>query len=476
MSEETAAEQELLVRCRGLPWSITVEDIMKFFHDVTIRGGASGVHIVSSPDGRPSGECFVDVTTAEDVEKAVAHSSENIGKRYVEVFVGKKSEFEWAFRNVATSSKSESIVRLRGLPFGVTKEEIAHFFSGLEIVPNGITQVVDQYGRVGGEAYVEFTTPEGAEKALLKHKESLGHRYIEVFSSTHAEMTRFTSRQPDEGPPPLMGRGSRPGPYDRQGRGGWDSGGGGGGGRYGSGYERQYRGRGRGYGGGGFGGGDGGYGGGGYGGGGGGGSGGYGRGGFNRMDPGPAGPNASTVHMRGLPYSATEQSIKEFFRPEIPSYINITFDHSGRPSGMADVSFSTPEEAQGAMRHDRQSMGHRYIELFLRNGPNDDSGPGPHGGGGGGGPYGGPAGRGGPHGHGAPGAPGGGGGHYGAGAGPQAVSYGAGSGAPPGSYGGNSANFQPSNNYGQQPPQQQQQAPQQQAASQQQPLYGQPQQ
>lgn len=54
-------------------------------------------------------------------------------------------------------------------------------YKGLEIVPNGITQVVDQYGRIGGEAYVEFSSTEGAEKALLKHKETLGHRWVGGF-------------------------------------------------------------------------------------------------------------------------------------------------------------------------------------------------------------------------------------------------------------------------------------------------------
>ena len=119
-----------LVRCRGLPWSITVSDVQSFFHDVKIRGEQSGIHLVTSVDGRPSGECFVEVMTEEDVGKAVAHSNENIGRRYVEVFSAKRAEMDWAFRDTPTTTKTEAIARLRGLPFGATKEEIAHFFSG----------------------------------------------------------------------------------------------------------------------------------------------------------------------------------------------------------------------------------------------------------------------------------------------------------------------------------------------------------
>lgn len=49
--------------------------------------------------------------------------------------------------------------------------------SGLEIVPNGITLPMDPRGRSTGEAFVQFRTKEIAEKALLKHKEKIGHRW-----------------------------------------------------------------------------------------------------------------------------------------------------------------------------------------------------------------------------------------------------------------------------------------------------------
>jgi hypothetical protein len=48
---------------------------------------------------------------------------------------------------------------------------------GLEIVPNGITLLTDYSGRSSGEAYVQFVNKEVAEKALLKHREKIGHRW-----------------------------------------------------------------------------------------------------------------------------------------------------------------------------------------------------------------------------------------------------------------------------------------------------------
>ena len=50
------------------------------------------------------------------------------------VFRSKRSEMEWVVKRSGPQAQqdggNEPIVRLRGLPFGCSKEEIAHFFSG----------------------------------------------------------------------------------------------------------------------------------------------------------------------------------------------------------------------------------------------------------------------------------------------------------------------------------------------------------
>ena len=40
------------------------------FKDCNIRGGAkNGIHFTYSSEGRPSGECFVELVSLEDMEK-----------------------------------------------------------------------------------------------------------------------------------------------------------------------------------------------------------------------------------------------------------------------------------------------------------------------------------------------------------------------------------------------------------------------
>lgn len=95
------------------------------------------------------------------------------------------------------SREDQIIVRMRGLPFTATHEQVLAFFSpedGLkETCPvsggrDGILFVHYPDRRPTGDAFVLFACEEHAQCALRKHKEILGRRYIELFKSTAAEV------------------------------------------------------------------------------------------------------------------------------------------------------------------------------------------------------------------------------------------------------------------------------------------------
>lgn len=73
-----------IVKLRGLPWSATVDDILKFFNDCNVRNGKGGIHMTSSREGRPSGEAFVEFEDEEDVERACQRDRDHMGNRYIE--------------------------------------------------------------------------------------------------------------------------------------------------------------------------------------------------------------------------------------------------------------------------------------------------------------------------------------------------------------------------------------------------------
>ncbi len=130
-----------MVRLRGLPYSATRSDIKDLLKDCNIVNGDKGVTFTFCEDGRPSGEAFVDLASEDDVTKALEHNNEHMGRRYVEIFRASRGEKEWDLR-VSSENKpgghggsggvgGENVVRLRGLPFGATENQVYDFFSGL---------------------------------------------------------------------------------------------------------------------------------------------------------------------------------------------------------------------------------------------------------------------------------------------------------------------------------------------------------
>uniref|UniRef100_A0A286XSE9 RRM domain-containing protein n=1 Tax=Cavia porcellus TaxID=10141 RepID=A0A286XSE9_CAVPO len=313
----TEVGEEFVVKMQGLPWSCSADEVQRFFSACKIQNGAQGICFIYTREGRPSGEAFVELESEDEVKLALKKDRESMGHRYVEVFKSNNVEMDWVLKHTGPNSPdtaNDGFVQLRGLPFGCSKEDIVQFFSGLEIMPNGITLPVDFQGRSMGEAF------EIAEKALKKHKERIEH-------SSRAEVRTHYD------PPRKLMAMQQPGPYDRPGAGrGYNSIGRGAGfermrhGAYGGGYDdyngyndgmSDHR---------------------------------YGDGGFTFQ--------STTGH-------STENDIYNFFSLLNPVRVHIEIGPDGRVTGEADVEFATHEDAVEAMSKDKANMQHRYVELFL---------------------------------------------------------------------------------------------------------------
>lgn len=58
---------------------------------------------------------------------------------------------------------------------------------------DGVLFVKKADGRATGDAFVLFAKEEDAAKALSKHRDCIGSRYIELFRSTTAEVQQASS-------------------------------------------------------------------------------------------------------------------------------------------------------------------------------------------------------------------------------------------------------------------------------------------
>ncbi|XP_005304175.2 G-rich sequence factor 1 [Chrysemys picta bellii] len=337
---KTGEEDDVfLIRAQGLPYSCTVEDVLNFFADCRIRNGESGIHFLLNRDGRRRGDALIELESEQDVQNALEKHRKYMGQRYVEVFEIHNEDVDAIMKSLQSSSSpavNDGVVRLRGLPYNCTEADVAEFFAGLDIVE--MTFVMDHRGRrKTGEAFVQFAAPQMANQALLKHKEEIGHRYIEIFPSRRSEvrthsglfrgkkMNTYPSTKPIEESESVFEENEQGQPLgltvDCESEKEKDS------------YREVID------------------------------------------EPRAASEFGSTlsllhfVHLRGLPFHASAQDIVNFFAPLKPAKITMEYNSSGKATGEADVHFETLDDAVAAMAKNRSHVQHRYIELFLNSSP-----------------------------------------------------------------------------------------------------------
>lgn len=207
----------------------------------------------------------------------------------------------------------EPVVRLRGLPYNATKDDVTRFFNGLKIAQNGIHI---SSSKSVGEAFVAFMNMDTAQRALNSNRMQMANRYIEVFKATYAEArqaimndSQVASRQ--------RAQTQRQNNYSGA-----------------NGYENYHQ--------------------------------------YN----GPQGTNypvgtgikrpmsiSFTMKIRGVPFEAGEKDVFEFFNPVVP----IRLEQENTPRGKPPIwyaEFGSREEASEALTYHKRYMGTRYIELL----------------------------------------------------------------------------------------------------------------
>lgn len=85
-------------------------------------------------------------------------------------------------------------IRMRGLPFQSTKEDVTEFFKEYHPIPDSVLLTYRMDGRSTGEAYIAFENPDNAKEAMELHRSTIGSRYIELFISNKEEHARNLAR------------------------------------------------------------------------------------------------------------------------------------------------------------------------------------------------------------------------------------------------------------------------------------------
>mmetsp|Transcript_133183 Transcript_133183/g.371260 ORF Transcript_133183/g.371260 Transcript_133183/m.371260 type:complete len:923 (-) Transcript_133183:138-2906(-) len=183
-----------VLRMRGVPHEKNTEDeIWRFFKDFHVTKVLPKAGI--DKDGKPKGEAYVEFSELSEASRALnTLQYAMMGSRYIELFNSTPEEMSMATkekaRNPAMADQpTTKCLRMRGLPFKATAEDICSFFSGfpvMTVVPSVFSRAD---GRPSGEAYVEFESVEKCLEAFQARQYStMRQRYVELFPSSPQEM------------------------------------------------------------------------------------------------------------------------------------------------------------------------------------------------------------------------------------------------------------------------------------------------
>ncbi|XP_053472951.1 epithelial splicing regulatory protein 2 isoform X1 [Ictalurus furcatus] len=311
-SKTEAVDSETVIRARGLPWQSSDQDIARFFKGLNIAKG--GVALCLNAQGRRNGEALVRFVNSEHRDMAIERHKHHMGSRYIEVYKATGEEFlkiaGGTSNEVAQflSKENQVIIRMRGLPFTATHQDVLGFLgpeSPATDGTEGLLFVKYPDGRPTGDAFVLFACEEYAQNALKKHKQILGKRYIELFRSTAAEVQQVLNRYMST---PLISTLPPPPPMLP----------------------------------------------------------------VSVLATQPfitTGSSRDCVRLRGLPYTAAIEDILEFMGEHTvdikPHGVHMVLNQQGRPSGDAFIQMKSAERAfMVAQKCHKKMMKDRYVEVF----------------------------------------------------------------------------------------------------------------
>ena len=172
----------------GVPFRASVQELKDFF-----EGGEKPIRVEHSlnSDGRNSGHAFAAFASEQAAEQAMLKDRQYMGPRYVSLsrsdtfgtsqYTGQYSSKANAF----DGNFSEFCVKLSGVPFKTTEQEVKDFFKGGD-APTKIQTIMNEEGRSSGEMLADFASEEAVQKALLKDREYIGSRFV--------ILTRYTGK------------------------------------------------------------------------------------------------------------------------------------------------------------------------------------------------------------------------------------------------------------------------------------------
>lgn len=169
-------------------------DIAKLFHDWKIND----LFITNIKEsGTTQYMAYVQFARLEDAKSSLT-TTLKIGSKQVTATAISEEKFAQAKREHEQLTLNQTdCIFMRGLPFQTIDRDIFDFFSDIGIVPNYIHMMLNQQGKASGECYCEFDSPEKAERAIAKNGLPLGKNVPTIELVPRAKMLETLGNMPE---------------------------------------------------------------------------------------------------------------------------------------------------------------------------------------------------------------------------------------------------------------------------------------
>ncbi|XP_066528599.1 RNA-binding protein 12 [Hoplias malabaricus] len=211
-------KQEFCVYLKGLPYEAENKQIFEFFKNLDIV--EDSIYIAYGPNGRATGEGFVEFRNEMDYKTALGCHMQYMGSRFIQVHpISKKNMFEKidSIRKRLQGSQGDpkgnsseggrgarTCAHITNIPYNVSKKDVRLFLDGIQLYDDSLKVLVDGNGNGLGQAVVQFKSEEDALKAERLHRQKLNGRDAFVHLVTFEQM-----KEVERNPPPQTKRGQK---------------------------------------------------------------------------------------------------------------------------------------------------------------------------------------------------------------------------------------------------------------------------
>ncbi|KAM6928062.1 copine-1 isoform 1-T2 [Xenentodon cancila] len=206
---------EFCVYLKGLPYEADKKQIKEFFKNLIIV--EDSVYIAYGPNGRATGEGFLEFKSEQDYKTALGAHMQYMGSRFIQVHpISRKGMLEKIDairkREVALGDGKNqdglkaprNCAHITNIPYNISKKDVRAFLEGVGIYEDTLKVLTDSHGNGLGQAIFQLRTEEDARKAERLHRQKLNGRDAFVHLVTFDQMKEI-----ERNPPPQNKRGQR---------------------------------------------------------------------------------------------------------------------------------------------------------------------------------------------------------------------------------------------------------------------------